>query len=156
MLPKPMVYDQTNLSEHLQLLINGDSLLRDEKDSPKNLMNFYIQSSFLSRYRLPHPAHKKGNGTKTSHDCPECQKSFNTRQGLNQHIGKVHRDQSKVLPCPVCKKTFVHKYAVKFHVDQVHQKSTRVPCLVCGKDFYNKYELQKHLDGNHPGHYLSE
>ena len=75
--------------------------------------------------------------------CHLCGESFDSNQGLKQHIGKKH-NLTKEAICSYCNKTFRHKYALKFHVNQVHQKSTRVNCKYCEEPFYNEYSMKKH------------
>ena len=77
------------------------------------------------------------------HSCTICGKSFDSDQGLKQHIGKKH-NLTKQSICSFCNKSFRHKYALKFHVNQVHQKSTRVNCKYCEEPFYNEYSMKKH------------
>ena len=75
--------------------------------------------------------------------CKVCQNSFDTNQGLKQHIGKKHLKE-KNSTCGLCNKAFIHKYALKFHVDQVHNKTTRIKCKYCENLFYNIYVMKLH------------
>ena len=75
--------------------------------------------------------------------CKTCNRSFDTSQGLNQHLGKKHREEKQSV-CVYCNKSFTHKYAVKFHINQVHKQSTRVICKYCPRLFYNIYVMKQH------------
>ncbi|CAG9335534.1 unnamed protein product [Blepharisma stoltei] len=86
---------------------------------------------------------------KKPYSCATCHKIFESRQGLNQHVGKKHTANAKNSICSVCGKLFTHKYALKFHYEQVHETAKRVNCKLCGYMAYNKYKLKKHIQKRH-------
>jgi hypothetical protein len=94
-----------------------------------------------SRLALPTNPYKKSWAC--PYVCKTCKKRFDSKQGLNQHIGKKHRSV-KNEACELCGKMFTHKYALKFHIGQVHAKSTRAHCKYCEKSLYNKYVMKQH------------
>lgn len=77
--------------------------------------------------------------------CKKCSKKFLNFKGLQQHLGKIHDEESKNSVCHICSKKFRHKHAVKFHISQVHEKATRITCSYCQKSLYNKYLLDSHV-----------
>lgn len=152
MLPKPRISANDLLCEHLdeQTATLHTSSSNNKLDHDP-FIQFLFNSNTLVEVDAIAPEEPIPSPQCSSHHikCRLCGLSFRTRQGRNQHRGKIHHLKKKTTPCAICGKTFANKYAVKFHQVQVHEKATRVRCEECHKDFYNKYELVKHENKHH-------
>ena len=54
--------------------------------------------------------------------CHVCEKIFNHRSNLGQHMKKDHPEVNVQLPCDQCKKTFKYKHSLIEHIEKVHHK----------------------------------
>jgi len=78
------------------------------------------------------------------HVCPECQKTFQTRTHLKNHVARVHlglRDE-----CPECGKMVQD---LKTHINFVHNKIANFPCNQCSTRCLTSTALKKHLSSVH-------
>ncbi|XP_065365090.1 zinc finger protein 717-like [Calliphora vicina] len=64
--------------------------------------------------------------------CPQCQREFQSRSTLCQHV-KAH-DKKNLLKCPVCPSRIFGEGLFIAHV-MSHENDTCFPCQVCGKIF---------------------
>lgn len=106
--------------------------------------------------------------------CPQCDKTFMGKCGMNKHIKQVHiegkpdqpspskktgnsayitvtvpknpKDGSKInsFECSICLKTFVNIGTLNRHMN-IHSGERPFECAVCMKTFDRKYNLQQHM-----------
>ena len=77
--------------------------------------------------------------------CTECGKVFSSKQKLNLHIKRVHRNEKSHV-CGLCSKGFADKNQLKGHINQSHSRQT---CEHCEKSVLNRFFLKKHLVFDH-------
>jgi len=80
------------------------------------------------------------------HVCPLCQKTFQTRTHLRNHVTKVHlglKDE-----CPICGK---HVQDLKNHHNFVHNKVANFPCDQCDRKCITSTALKMHVSSVHLG-----
>eukprot|EP00090_Calanus_glacialis_P040080 TRINITY_DN69855_c0_g1_i1.p1 TRINITY_DN69855_c0_g1~~TRINITY_DN69855_c0_g1_i1.p1 ORF type:complete len:331 (-),score=80.68 TRINITY_DN69855_c0_g1_i1:43-930(-) len=80
------------------------------------------------------------------HVCPLCQKTFQTRTHLRNHVTKVHlglKDE-----CPICGK---HVQDLKNHQNFVHNKVANFPCDQCDRKCITSTALKLHVSSVHLG-----
>ena len=53
-----------------------------------------------------------------SHECPECQKAFKSKQTLKVHLNAEH--YGKRISCQQCPKEFKYSHQLKMHVKKQH------------------------------------
>ena len=113
MLPSPRVSENVTLKEHTQRSSLGNCDL--PQAAPFSILEPSLPSSILLG-RIDEPA--DGNNAGTSR-CTACNKTFKTRQGLNRHIGRVHREPVS-FHCPCCGNLFQSMAALNAHTRRVH------------------------------------
>ena len=74
--------------------------------------------------------------------CPQCDKTFTTRNYMRVHIKRVH-DLVRDHMCDVCCKTFVTNQDLNNH-QIVHTGEKNFPCHICGKSYQTKDYLIIH------------
>ena len=150
MLKSPRLSESESLREHVEVLIAGNPYLSSLRIKDLEALDVGITEDKAFMSPMVSACKNILMGGTRIYSCGICHQAYTSKQGLHQHIGKLHMDDEKTIPCPECGKKFKHKHAVLFHLKQVHLKSTRVGCDVCGNSFYNKYELSKHVRRHHP------
>ncbi|XP_059617728.1 zinc finger protein 420-like [Phlebotomus argentipes] len=85
---------------------------------------------------------------KKVHTCPECGRSYSSRQCYNAHMDKVHTN-NKRYECYDCGKKFFSWLQRRTHSYKVHLKKFHCECPHCGKGFYTQHSLTKHISGDH-------
>ena len=82
--------------------------------------------------------------------CPTCEKSFNIRVFLFNHLKYVHNiDKSdycsiEQFDCAVCVKSFTSEKKLKYHNKLLHDKEQILKCDLCEKSFSNMKNLKSH------------
>ena len=81
--------------------------------------------------------------------CAECDLSYNRKNNLNQHIGKVHKGIT--YSCMHCNKEYNQKSHLKRHVLGTHekQKLTLLSCEKCERTFNQRDHLLRHIKNTH-------
>lgn len=84
--------------------------------------------------------------------CAECNKLFNNRKGLRQHI-QTHK-QKPTFVCEQCGKTFTHRSNLENHRSAQHGEYVEEEfdsiyrCKECNSQFTNRRDLYEHIKGH--------
>jgi len=84
----------------------------------------------------------KANNSKFQ--CDTCDRTFASRQGLQNHILTVHL-KKRIFECKQCSKKFSANGSLKRHVDTVHKRKREFQCQRCLKMFALKHHLKNHM-----------
>ena len=76
--------------------------------------------------------------------CMICNKAFNLRGELRQHVKAIHH-KIKEHKCQVCDKKFVFVHNLNRHVKDLHEKKMEHACEQCGRMFSRKDNLNRHV-----------
>ena len=88
--------------------------------------------------------HKKTAHRPENYHCEFCEKKFELKYVLTEHIATVHQEK----PCNKCDKTF--KKLTSFREHQLeehgikHKSVEKSPCSVCGNEI-KKYQMKEHI-----------
>ena len=91
--------------------------------------------------------HMKFKHFESSYQCEECIKSFETKEKLQAHKEKFHRENPKI-SCQLCAELFRTKSDMRKHKSLIH-KSSECHCNQCEKSFQGAYSvlsLERHID----------
>ena len=121
-----------------------------EKD-PTNLTCYDCDINFetLTDLEKHETSHQRTSAKPKPHHfyCEECQKSFSSKQVLNNHK-LLHKNERK-FGCEECGKKFVTPFALSTH-QKLHQgKTEKFPCDHCGKTLNSASNLLRHLRSVH-------
>ena len=80
--------------------------------------------------------------------CKQCGKTFLKANHLDDHVNSVHL--KKIFPCHVCEKIFNHRSNLGQHMKKDHPKvNIQLPCDQCKKTFKYKHSLIEHMEKVH-------
>ena len=98
-------------------------------------------ATFISEYHVGYDHVPHGEDP----ECGECRKSFATVSGRNLH-GRPRYGSARY-PCQVCDKVFNRKCHLSQHIKSVHQPTRQKShqCPDCGKTFTRKQGVKKHM-----------
>ena len=90
---------------------------------------------------------------KTMHDgtqfaCHQCQRSYVSISGLNEHVNKMHKKLTRYR-CETCERGFMDRSYYYDHV-AAHTGVNRHTCSICDIKFVNKSTLKKQVLHFHP------
>ena len=74
-------------------------------------------------------------------NCHKCDKTFNNRSILKDHIKINHPEEFK---CEVCEMKFVKNHELEKHITVSHDQFHTHKCEMCCKIFATKWRLEKH------------
>ena len=80
--------------------------------------------------------------------CDVCDKRFNTKIAVKNHIDKVHDGKFQPLKCEVCNLNFTWPKELSDHNLKEHRQVKRYKCKLC-QGVYNQDELSDHLKTKH-------
>jgi uncharacterized Zn-finger protein len=82
--------------------------------------------------------------------CKFCDRSFNKRSNLTQHINYYH-GTDRPFKCCKCSKTFVTEIALENHEEKHQSKNKPFKCEVegCDRAYSTKFDLKRHINSNH-------
>ena len=78
-------------------------------------------------------------------NCKQCDKSFDVRNRLKNHVQENHPQKIK---CKSCKETFDKTCDLEVHIKRYHEPIGKYECNQCDKRFVLKWRLSKHQE-NH-------
>jgi len=76
--------------------------------------------------------------------CSECQKKFLSRNSLNYHVERVHKNNFQ-FSCSECDYRSMTKRRLDNHIKVKHTRTDLWPCYVCGKELASKHHLDDHV-----------
>jgi predicted RNA-binding Zn-ribbon protein involved in translation (DUF1610 family) len=89
------------------------------------------------------------SSTFVRYPCPECPKTWDTRDKLKRHVKNCH-EKKHLCPRPGCMMRFGTQEDLKRHVNTIRHGGTRkFRCPKCGKELSRKDFLRRHLRGVH-------
>lgn len=89
-----------------------------------------------------HRTNTKSHDVSNLFQCDKCDKNFQTKSSLNEHI-KIHINEAP-FKCPYCAKIFMLTSSFKDHI-QKHENIETHQCPFCSKSFIKARYLQQHL-----------
>lgn len=109
------------------------------QESDKNVLTEYGSSDVFNKQRVC----EVEVSYDTKYQCDVCNKSFSSKEYLNNHHQQQHTKQFSFY-CDQCGKGFTLKRALENHL-LLHTGEFRYQCEVCGKLFIQHYSLNDHL-----------
>lgn len=88
--------------------------------------------------------HKK-NHTNLIHDCEYCNRSFDNKNDLKNHVRTSHETELKTYECNQCSQTFTLKSLFTSHLTKHKKHPESHLCAECGKVFETNTTLNTHL-----------
>ena len=73
--------------------------------------------------------------------CFKCEKTFQTKPLLMNHMTESHKKDRK---CNQCDITFIQMNDLEHHIKSIHQAKLNFKCDQCDKRFFTDWRLQKH------------
>ena len=125
-----------------QLQEDGAGCLTKEGSSSHTSVTTVKSSAQLQRH-----AKTVGGNAKSFH-CDFCDKSFEHKRYLAEHIARAHQSNKK-FSCDFCKKSFRSKNYLDLHITTVHLGNKNFSCEICNKSFGRKSTLQTHIKTVH-------
>ncbi|KAH3696333.1 hypothetical protein DPMN_083796 [Dreissena polymorpha] len=101
------------------------------------------ERGFLSKFKLER--HSLIHTSPRNHKCPYCDKSFNRKDHLKNHM-VTHDPNKKTWKCEVCMKEYCYSFSYRTHM-AIHraERGETLSCGICKKEFENKEQLLFHL-----------
>ncbi len=81
-------------------------------------------------------------GAPEGNRCSMCEKTFQKKTGLYQHIKVVH--QPHQFYCDFCSKTFAIRQSLQTHMANYHSAPKPFKCLTCEKSFVHRWIMKAH------------
>ena len=106
----------------------------------------FCGSEFTDRHQLRHHVITMHSGRQFV--CPQCQRSYAYKNGLNEHVKKMHNKVYRY-QCETCDRGFTVRSRYYDHV-VAHTGVKRYTCSICKMKFTNKYTLKAHVLRLHP------
>jgi hypothetical protein len=78
-------------------------------------------------------------------DYPGCNKTFNLRRSLTDHMRRTHGDKIYKCPQPQCAQTFTRPDNLRTHVEFTHEKDFEEKCPVCPEKFREPWNVKRHM-----------
>lgn len=103
-------------------------------------------SGFMSQNQLLY--HVKARHSSRRFVCPQCQRTFVSRGGMNEHIKHVHQKLARYL-CETCGKGYSIRSNYLDHV-ATHTGVKRNVCSICQRQFTFRHSLKEHIIREHP------
>ena len=98
---------------------------------------------FMSKFKLDR--HALIHSCPRHHKCPYCDKSFNRKDHLKNHL-ITHDPNKKIWKCEVCAKEYSYSFSYRTHMAfHAAESGVTLDCAICKKTFTDKEELIFHL-----------
>ena len=83
--------------------------------------------------------------------CPQCEKSFASIQGVLRHKKVVHEGipQEKNFICDKCSRSYNQNNKLMRHIQTFHDKIYEFKCKICNKEYGKKDQLKYHMESVH-------
>ena len=83
--------------------------------------------------------------------CPQCEKSFSTKQTVARHIKVVHEGipVEKNHICDKCSRSYSDNGKLMRHIKTFHDKIYEFKCEICPKEYAKKDQLKHHMESVH-------
>ena len=103
-------------------------------DNGQKCADFTVTSANGSRLTDHNPNRSRHLREPCKYKCTYCGSEFTDRHRLLHHVTTIHGSRRFV--CPQCQRSYDTKYGLKQHVDGMHKKLYRYRCGTCGKGFF--------------------
>ncbi|XP_073828697.1 uncharacterized protein [Musca autumnalis] len=105
-----------------------------------------------------HQPYCKGDNRNESngHICPDCGKSYKSKDSLSRHKNSTHIDQSAIFQCPICDKIVKNKIMLNYHVKShthINESKQKHVCFWCPSSCTTVQGLRTHIQYIHPIEY---
>lgn len=98
---------------------------------------------FLSKFKLER--HLLIHSSPRHHKCLYCDKSFNRKDHLKNHM-ITHDPNKKIWKCEICGKEYSYSFSYRTHMAfHAAERGETLSCGICKKSFENKEQLLFHL-----------
>lgn len=98
---------------------------------------------FLSKFKLER--HRLIHTSPRHHKCPYCDKSFNRKDHLKNHM-ITHDPNKRIWKCELCSKEYCYSFSYRTHMAfHKAESGETLSCLICKKEFDDKHQLLFHL-----------
>ena len=128
---------QTKFTSSLHLKKHMESVHQQTKVACPQCKKMMGVSSLASHMRIVHEKQR-------NHVCPECQKTFQNKSHLRNHLQRVHLGMKET--CPDCGKQVQDLHS---HRQFVHLKVKNFPCDQCETRCTSRNALRKHISAVH-------
>ena len=81
--------------------------------------------------------------------CPECNKTYRSKQNLRQHFLLEHEEGNKLF-CDQCEYKTLYSSNLRIHIESVHEK-LKYSCMKCDYQTVHKKDLKQHMQSIHEG-----
>ena len=101
------------------------------------------ERGFMSKFKLDR--HSLIHSCPRHHKCPYCDKSFNRKDHLKNHL-ITHDPNKKIWKCGICAKEYSYSFSFKIHMAfHAAESGVTLECAICKKTFPDKDGLLFHL-----------
>ncbi len=121
----------------LQLSWNGGDSNQTRK--PAQCENLQITKDVKNKEQM------RTNDNRT---CKLCNKTFASKNGLDNHVNAIHK-KLKPFQCAICQMKYRQKSQLESHIEYHHGTRKSYPCDRCPKSFQSKGSLKNHLNIKH-------
>ena len=97
---------------------------------------------FLSKFKLER--HTLIHTSPRHHKCPYCDKCFNRKDHLKNHM-ITHDPNKKIYRCEICAKEYCYSFSYRIHMAFHKAENGELMCGICKKMFENKDQMLFHL-----------
>ena len=110
----------------------------------------YCEEKFVTRAACAGHKMRQHKSMFSGYPCSDCSESFHNRRRLYLHINQVHKNIT--FNCTQCDKTFPVKEGLKQHMMKVHGKGNlKRQCEICKSWYANREQLVIHIRSKHTG-----
>ncbi|EDW85003.1 uncharacterized protein Dwil_GK12835 [Drosophila willistoni] len=100
----------------------------------------FSQREVLKRHKDTHTGVRR-------HKCPSCNSCFAQKSNMQQHIARVHMENSRTHQCHLCERSFSHLSGLSRHL--VTHSGVVFSCKECGRQFNDRSAVSRHVQTVH-------